>query len=151
MNDGANLYLAVKVARDVEDKLNILGFDIARDMTDPIDPAENDDVLIVDGDEPAGQQFSDMHLTAKCLNRGQSACGDADTQQDGEGAFGFDAVGGYAVYEISHPITGDGFGQDVSAAAGDVVPLFLTLRQGRGAAGNTQWPDFRVYHKVTIR
>ncbi len=75
--------------------------------------------------------------------------------------------GGVTVYEMSHPLdAGDtcddpdpkkGCGMlfnqsiDLAASQGDMPGFFLTLQLGNGAQGNTQWPGFLEYMKVTIQ
>jgi len=35
-------------------------------------------------------------------------------------------------------------------SVGDMLGFFLSVQQGNGAQGNTQWPDFRSYEQITI-
>lgn len=147
MNDGENLYLAVKVLRSSEDKVNSLRFDFDNGA-DGIAQAGEDAVLI-----DADDGFGDEYLTDKCANRTQAGCGEADTSDggslDGSGAFGND--GTYTVYELSHPLNGGDALHDLSLSQGDPLGFFLTLQLGNGAQGNTQWPGFRQFKVITIK
>jgi hypothetical protein len=154
MNDNNYLYIAVRIARDKEDKVNLVGIDFNSNGIAEV----GNDVLIVDGNEPAGEQFRDMYLTQKCINRGQSACGIADPEDPlGDGAFDFDAANGFAVYEFQQALdSGEQVNEvsvDIAVSTGidDTVGFFLTVRLGKGAQGNTQHPDFREYIEVTIQ
>ena len=143
MNDCDNLYLAVVIERDEAAKVNSLGFDFDNDNDGA---TEGDDVLVLDGDTGV---FTDLSLNKKCLKRGQSACGDEDPDQHGEGSFAFDSGAGVIVYEVSHPLN-SGDPNDFALDIGDTVGIFLSLRLGKGAQGNTQWPGFRMYLPITI-
>jgi hypothetical protein len=144
MNDDQNLYLAVRVKQSSLDKANNVRFDFDNDADGSV--AEGDDAIGYDADRSA---FSDEHLTRKCTNSGQSGCGEVDAiSQDGAGAVGND--GAWTVYELSHPLAGDP-GEDFVRAAGEELGFFLTLRVGKGAQGNTQWPGYRVFQPITIR
>ena len=109
---------------------------------------------------------ADKFVDEKCSGSSQSSCGKDDD------AFGgvmdtdavFDNSGGETVYEMSHPLTtsdmctltgrkgcSSDFPIDLDASAGDTKGLFLTLRLGRGAQGNTQWPGFLDYLMITIK
>jgi hypothetical protein len=141
MNDADNLYLAVSVVRDSEDKVNTLRFEF--DNTGD-GRSEFDDIITLNGDL---QQFSDMYADAKCAGSKQSSCGDLDeggeAGQNGGGAQSYDPVTGRNVYEIWHPLSGDMY--DVDLLAYPEIKLYLTLSLGKGAQGNTQWPGFKDY------
>ena len=141
-NDCDNLYLAVVIERDEAAKVNTLGFDFDNENDGA---TKGDDVLVLDGDTGV---FKDLSLSKKCLKRGQSACGDEDADQNGEGRFAFDGAG-KIVYEVSHPLD-SGDPNDFSLQIGETVGMFLSLRLGKGAQGNTQWPGFRMYLPITI-
>jgi hypothetical protein len=147
-NDCENLYLSVEV-ETANDKVNVLGFDFDEDNDGFA--ALNDDVLVFDAGQPTADRFMDKHLSQKCLNsNGQSACGDLDDTVDGAGAFTQDFTSGRTRYEISHPLLGSDPTQDFQLGFGDQVGFFVTLRVGKGAQGNTQYPDFRTYCTVSI-
>ncbi|MDH5643000.1 MAG: hypothetical protein OEY63_02275 [Gemmatimonadota bacterium] len=148
-NDCDNLYLAVSVERDAADKVNTVRIDVDNDG-DGL-PALGDDVWFLDGD--AGM-FEDRFLSSNCVNKKQSDCGYNDTEDggsyDGFGAQQFDAVNGLSVYEISHPLVSGDLAHDMQVSFGDQIGVFVTLSLGKGAQGNTQWPEFRVYLPITI-
>jgi hypothetical protein len=144
MNDADNLYLAISVARDQEDKINTLRFDF--DSDGDLTRSVGDDIISLDGD--AGV-FSDMFADAKCAGSKQSSCGDLDEGwpdgQDGGGAQSYDPLTGRSVYELWHPLN-SGTSDDIALAEGnEEIRMFLTLSLGKGAQGNTQWPGFKVY------
>jgi len=142
MNDGSNLYLAVRIQQASMDKTNSLRFDF--DDNGDGTPAVDDDII---GYDAGAQSFYDHHLTLKCVNSSQSGCGVADGVPQGAGAAA--NTGGYTTYELSHPLTGGG-PQDFSRSKGQQLGFFLTLRIGNGAQGNTQVPGFRQYQQITI-
>lgn len=144
MNDASNLYLAVQVRRSSLDNTNSVRFDFNNDAVGPA--AAGDDAIGFDG---KSFTFLDEYLTAKCANNNQSGCGNTDQSQNGSGMVAND--GTWTTYELSHPLVGDGNGQDFTRTAGQALSFFLTLRQGNGAQGNTQYPGFRNYRTITIR
>lgn len=146
MNDVDNLYLAVRLLRSSEDKVNSLRFDFDNNNDGFV--AEFDDAIEFDG---ARDLFTDEFLTEKCTNRGQSGCGSLDTADEGtsNGRGGFSNDGMFSVYEFSHPLD-SGDEHDMSVVAPGVVSFYLTLRTGKGAQGNTQWPGFRSFYDINI-
>jgi len=142
MNDGQNLYLAVRVRRSALDNVNSLRFDFDSDGDGLTEL--NDDAI---GFDAGTRTFLDQYLTSKCLNSSQSGCGGTDTTRNGAGALRND--GTWTTYELAHPLTGGGV-QDFSRSAGQPLGFFLTLRVGNGAQGNTQVPGFRTYRSITI-
>ncbi len=142
MNNGQNLYLAVRVRRSALDRINSVRFDFDSDGDGVTEL--NDDAI---GYDAGTRSFLDQYLTAKCLNSSQSGCGGVDTAVNGAGAVAND--GTWTTYELSHPLTGGG-AQDLSRAPGQNLGFFLTLRIGSGAQGNTQIPGFRIYRSITI-
>jgi hypothetical protein len=152
MNDGGNLYLAVRLLRSSSDKVNTLQFNFDNNdswNTNGTGAAETgDDVLSLD----ATNGFVDAFLTLKCANSSQSSCWATDVSgggtNDGSGKLKND--GTYTTYEMSHPLNTADNVHDYSLVAGAKVGLFLTLQTGSGAAGNTQWPGFRNYKEITI-
>lgn len=115
---------------------------------------------------PAGT--ADKFVDAGCSASSQSGCGTSDVTGGGASqtvaAFN-NTQGGVTVYEMSHPLaTGDlctagarkgcdsTYAIDLNAAlAGTDLGFFVTLRMGSGAQGNTQWPGFLSYMKVTTK
>lgn len=153
MNDGTNLYLAVRIRRSSADKVNTLQFNFDNDDSWTLSGAgaaqAGDDVLSLD----AAKGFADGYLTEKCTTSSQSSCWSTDLSGGGaaEGSGALSNDGSYTTYEISHPLhTGD-VGHDVSLSGGSRVGLFLTLQVGSGAQGNTQWPQFRQYLEIEIK
>ncbi|MDH5590756.1 MAG: hypothetical protein OEZ37_11980, partial [Gemmatimonadota bacterium] len=142
MNDGSNLYFAVRVRQSTYDRSNSLRVDFDNDG-DGIHEA-GDDAIGFDAD---GGTFFDQYLTEKCSNSGQSGCGAADGSVDGAGASAND--GTWTVYELSHPLAA-GDPRDFFLSSGDPFGFFLTLRVGKGAQGNTQVPGFRDFMQTTV-
>ena len=142
MRDADNLYLAVTIERDSEDRVNtlIVNFD-----DDGDGPSLNDDVVELNGRRTGPNQLVDRHLVEKCLKSKQSRCGDEDDQQDGFGVFTND--GTVSTYEMSIPL-GSTDGEDIEPMTGVPVRAYLTLAVGRGAQGNTEVPGFRVYQDL---
>jgi hypothetical protein len=144
MNSADSLYLAVRVLQSSFDRVNSLLVDFDNDGN-PDTPIEADyDVIGYDADN---ETFFDRHITQSCLNRSQSGCGEDDVQRDGGG----DAAnnGEWTTYELSHPLN-NGDSKDIAVSAGQSLGFFLTLRVGKGAQGNTQWPGFRVFRYIDI-
>ena len=52
--------------------------------------------------------------------------------------------------ELAHPLAGDAAGEDLVRSVGQSLGFYLTLQQGNGAQGNTQWPNFRTYEPITL-
>jgi protocatechuate 3,4-dioxygenase beta subunit len=142
MNNGTNLYLAVRVQRSALDRVNSLRFDFDNDGDGVTEL--NDDAIGYDSET---RTFLDQFLTAKCLNSNQAGCGGNDTIVNGQGQAAND--GTWTTYELSHPLSGGGV-QDISRAPGQSLGFYLTLRIGGGAQGNTQVPGFRIYQPITL-
>jgi hypothetical protein len=142
MNDSGSLYLAVRVLQNSLANVNDVRFDFDNNA-DGL-PAVGDDAIGYSGE---GLLFIDQFLDQKCLNRSQSGCGKDDTSVDGNGAVGNDGI--WTTFELSHPLAGTP-GEDFSVGVNDMLGFFLSLQQGNGAQGNTQWPDFRSYEQITI-
>ncbi|MGH7677130.1 MAG: hypothetical protein ACRENU_01610 [Gemmatimonadaceae bacterium] len=153
MNDGSKLYLAVRLARSSTDKVNTLQFNFDNNnswTTNGTGASETgDDVLSLS----SPSSLTDAYMTLKCTNSSQSSCWGTDASgggtNDGTGSVRND--GAVTTYELSHPLNTSDDTHDFSLAAGSRVGLFLTLQTGAGAAGNTQWPGFRMYQEITIR
>lgn len=139
LNDGTNLYVAVALPGVLR---RPLGLRLDFDNDGGGQTALNNDAIVFD---PA-DGFADLHLVRRCLNSGQASCGDADAT-NGSGAFGTDP--GFSVWELSHPLS-SGEGGDIAVGAGDPLGLFLSLVNGNGAQGNSQWPGFRNYLAITV-
>ena len=109
----------------------------------------------------------DWFVDRVCSAFGQSWCGTPDVFVGGRSqtvaAFS-NTRGGVTVYEMSHPLTttdactGGAWrgcrsphAIDIRAAAGSDLGFFVTLGMGNAAQGNTQWPGFLKYMKVTIQ
>jgi hypothetical protein len=154
MNDNDNLYLAVQLPRDAEESSTSLWFEFDAGTGSAVADGtadENDDLFGLE--LKRGLTRSDLHLTAKCAaSEGTSVCGESDDEPDvsGDVKYNGNAPNGFLFYEMSHPLTGGG-PQDFDLEVGDVVGMFLRLALGNGAQGNTIYPDFRVYHPITIR
>ncbi len=173
MNDDENFHLAVSVPGT--DRENALRFEWDSDGDDVVGLEEGesqtgsrdlaDDVWEFEPDAGPTDKFIDE----KCADSGQSSCGQNDDEFGGgnQTVATFDNTqGDVTVYEMSHPLTtgdtctktgkkgcGTAEGEfiDLEVAASDMAGFFLTLRLGSGAQGNTQWPGFLEYMKVTIK
>jgi hypothetical protein len=157
MSDGQNLYMAVQVARDPDDKKNTLRIDFDNDGDGS--SSQGDNIVEIEFDTPMGPngQLLDKTLSQKCVKNGQSGCGALDADQDGYGLFLpgtitlMDGVpqSGF-VYEFSFPLdSADDWGGSNPAGSG-VVRAFLTLAGGEGAQGNTQVPQFRDFRCTVL-
>jgi hypothetical protein len=146
MSDDTNLYMLVRVLREPDDKVNRLRVDFDADNVMPY-RSLGDNVVQMDGTEPAGSQFEDWYLTRKCIKSSQANCGepDAPADQDGEGAFGdYASTTPYFIYEFAFPLdSADDWG-----ASPEVIRAFITIAQGGGAQGNTQILGFDDYSCV---
>jgi hypothetical protein len=146
MSDATNLYMLLRVEREPDDKVNRLRVDFDADGTEPFRSAL-DNIVQMDGTQPAGSQFADWYLTSKCVKSSQSNCGepDAPADLDGTGVFGeYASTTPYFIYEFSFPLDSpDDWGTDPEA-----IRAFITLAQGSGAQGNTQIPAFKDYRCV---
>ena len=141
MNDDANLYVAVRVARSVVDPGNSLGLEF--DSDDDCARANGDDVVVMN---PAVGLIDDFRTGAPPCPPGSAtaACGlrdvDAGGRNDGRGAFSH--TGGFTVYEISHPLHSGDSGHDIDLRSGDTVGMYLFLRMiGPAGPGDTTFPD----------
>ncbi len=146
-NDCDHLYLAVEVAAD--EALNnslVIAFDNTLNGA-----TDEDDQLAYIRNKSGVFVFEDRFLSSGCSRSKQADCGALDTSAggttDGAAAHGF--ANGKFVYELRHPLK-SGDARDFQLNFGDPVGMFLALQLGKGAQGNTQWPDFRVYHTINI-
>ena len=139
------LYLAVALATN-DGQPNDLRVDFDNDGDGA--PALGDDAIGL----TTASVFQDLHLTAACLRSRQSSCGTDDVRaggtRDGQGALG--QQGTMRVYELAHPLNSGDAGHDLAVGPGNTFGLFLSLSVGNGAQGNTQWPGFRNYLRVTV-
>jgi hypothetical protein len=143
MNDGTDLFFAVRVPQESMGKTNSLRLDLDNDGDGMA--AVGDDVI---GYDAVHMTAVDQYLTRRCVRRRQSSCGRDDISLDVDASVSND--GTYTTYELSHPLGGDPNGEDLNRTAGDALGFFLTLHIGRGAKGNTQVPGFREYQLITI-
>jgi hypothetical protein len=137
-NDGQNLYLAVRFARNVVDAGdNRLGFEFDNN---------NNGVGPENGDDYYGYQLSPFSVFSDAFRSGGGESVTDDTQSDGAGAFHND--GTYSVYEISHPLNSGQTGQDFALTAGSTIGLFFQLIIG---GTTTTYPGtFIHYLPITI-
>lgn len=169
MNDDTDLHFAVSVPGS--DRTNALRLDFDNDG-DGVEGGSNEGVREIGDDvwefEPDIGP-ADKFIDEGCSDSSQSGCGSSDADFGGglQTVAAFDNTqGGVTVYEMSHSLaTGDlctvdgkkgcgaalGESIDLDVAAGRTVGVFLTLRVGSGAQGNTQWPGFLDYFPVEIR
>ena len=164
-HDCESLYIGVQVTSGKDVKINRLRVDFDNDDDQDGTAEEFDDVAIMDvvGLESDGTgilSLSDQFLTARCVSRKQSDCGEDDTSDGGsfelEGAFKQTTVGGQIVwvYELKKPLNSTdphdfavGFGTEPLQRS---VGAFITLQLGSGAQGNTQVPGFRDYQSLVV-
>ncbi|MDT8341138.1 MAG: hypothetical protein RQ751_06465 [Longimicrobiales bacterium] len=153
MNDADHLYLAVEIQGTMTE--NSLRFDFLSDVTDGVAGAlrEGDDGMNFDPTLGTAGLYTDEFLTKKCTNSSQSGCGDLDVNHGGtsEGGADFDNTrGGVTIYELFKPLRSGDPAHDLSLAPGDEVGFFGTLRLGKGAKGNTQFPGFRDWVLIKL-
>lgn len=144
MNDADNLYMAVRIQQSADAKVNDLRIDFDNDG-DNVAAVNDDAIGHVSG------SFIDEYLTQRCFDRSQAGCGGRDATVNGSSMAANN--GTFTTFELSHPLSGDGSPQDFvrSAVAGqNSLGFFLSLQQGNGAQGNTQWPGFRDYRIIDI-
>jgi len=174
MNDDTRFYVAVRVPGSFRE--NALRIDWDNDGDAPVGTAEGgayaatrepgDDVWELLPPSGAADRFIDV----SCSGSSQAGCGSNDSAFGGamQTVAGFDNTsGGFTVYEMSHPLTTTdactnsdprkgcgallGGAIDLRSAEGDSRGFFVTLRNGSGAQGNTQWPGFLQYMRVVIK
>jgi len=103
MNDGENLYLALRFPRD-ENEYNIwVSFTFFRDLTWA---REGDDFVEAKVGPYTPPSFNDRFLSDLFQCQTGVACGLYDTNYGGttDGAVGFDTSGGNYTFELSHPL-----------------------------------------------
>jgi len=144
MNDAENIYFAVRV--EGGSSRNAESLRITFDNDGDGRTEYRDDVI---GYDTRHDIVVDNYLGRRCArSRGRSDCSSRDRMTNVVGAVSAD--GTYTTYELSHPLSGDRRGQDLVRAAGDPLGFFLTLHNGRGAWGGTNFPGFRDYYQITI-
>ncbi len=162
-NDCENLYLALEVVADPSIN-NALRFVFDNDADDlfGIDTnndglsEEFDDVLRFERDKQGNWVFTDRYIPASCASKnGQSDCSLPDPTQPplGSAAFGVDSETGHVVYEIKRALnSGDpyDFQIELGNPAKSTVGYYGVLQLGKGAQGNTEFPDFRTYAELTF-
>lgn len=173
MNDDTDLHFALRVPGT--DRQNAFRIELDNDGDAPAGTPDGGAYVTSReaGDDVwefvPGSGASDHFVDAKCSTSNQSTCSSADAGLGGgmQTTAAFDNQSGFSVYELSHPLsTGDtctnadpkkgcgaalGAGIDVDAAQGSVIGGMFTLRLGSGAQGNTQFPGFLSYLKITIQ
>jgi hypothetical protein len=150
MADDQFLYLAVRIPVDEtaslkENTLTVYLNDEGADFL-----AQGHDVLVVDGTQPVGSQFSDQYWSEGKCPKGQSFCAiDDPNPTTGSGAYqlNYDENGAPAFYfyEIKIPRVGD-CAYDICYDGTNTVRYFFTVRGlGSGNKGNTEYPPFGEY------
>ncbi len=146
MRDGSTFYFAVSIPVDetASEKENI--FTLYLTDTGNATLTEGDDVLVLDG---AAQSFSDQNWAEGKCPKGQSFCAFVDEDQNGDGHFQINVNpdgSAFYFYELKHKLQGDAV-EDI-ADIGRLAAAF-TLRIGKGAKGNTEWPGpFGEYEQI---
>jgi hypothetical protein len=176
MNDDQNMYLAVAVPGTGRENALRIEWD-----RNGVPNAQEGDSYAGTRDAGAdvwefvpGSGPADKFIDEKCSTSTQSSCGLSDEGLDGVSPPDTDnqtvaafnnTTGGVTVYELSHPLNtgevcavagrnacGSYAGPiDLTASAGSKQGMFITLRLGSGAQGNTQWPGFRRYLIVQVK
>jgi hypothetical protein len=138
MNDGDNAYFLLRVPQGTGSDVFSLRFDF--DNTGD-GTSGDDDVVGYDADVMAAY---DGYLSDRCVNRSQSKCFASDGAGGQDVAAAVVNAAGWTTYELSHPLnSGDEF--DFDAVNNASIPFFLTLSNGGGAKGNSQYPAFRDF------
>jgi hypothetical protein len=138
-NDGENLYLAVRFARDVVDETSLLGFEFDNN-SNGAGPEDGDEYF----NFAPGTGFSDAY---------RSTCGElpagcvTNDRTDGAGAFHND--GAFSVYELSHSLNSGETGKDFALIAPTRIGVMLQLTVG---TAQTRFPagPFPTYMTISI-
>jgi hypothetical protein len=143
MNDAENAYFLLSVQQGAGADIFSLRYDFDNTGNGT---SGDDDVVGYDAD--AGSLY-DGYLSNRCVNRSQSRCFASDGNGNQQVAAAVLNAGGWTTYELSHPLdSGDGF--DFDAITNASIPFFLTLSNGGGAKGNSQYPGFRNYSVLSF-
>jgi hypothetical protein len=143
MNDTANLYLALRVARPSLDSTSSVTYEFDNLHVGSFF-AEGDDRLVLSA-VPGHSTFSDGYRTMRPPCLPGSSCALADTitggTVDGGGAVSND--GAFSTYELWHPLNDGDDAHDFSLQAGDIVGWFasILLCNARGCV-STSVPAF---------
>jgi hypothetical protein len=154
-NDDANLYVAVRLRREIADAGNSLGFEFDANGDNRI--SAWDDGFVVN---PGARGLYDVVwvTSEQYLNCPVGAvCGPLDEKLGGtnDGDWSFENAGSFTVYEASHPLnSGDAY--DFALSPGDVIGFQLFLRMIAADArypegyGDTRFPS-AGFERVEIR
>ncbi|MDH3457859.1 MAG: hypothetical protein OER90_13555 [Gemmatimonadota bacterium] len=151
MTDCDNLYMAVEIlAGDaLKNSVRIIFDNDGDDITETFD-----DIWVLETDRNgAALPAEDWHLTANCLNKKQSSCGEADPAPHGPllTDYFFSTGTGSTVFELKRSLNSDGSDPyDFSIQLGQTLGFYVVVQMGNGAQGNSEYPDFRVYERITI-
>jgi hypothetical protein len=170
--------LAIPAAEDLQNSLRIVFAESlpatpnADGFYETVPQPGNDDMWTIFRDKLGAWQIEDWHVSLDCKGNKQSECGVADTDAGGSNDLltPFDVFGGVypdvavselegtTYFEFAKAFTSD----SAAGALGDLdiptpavggsvdVGFYLAVQMGKGAQGNTEWPDFRVFKKITI-
>jgi len=119
LDDGNNLYVAIRVDRTALDAFNFAGIVFDNDHGGETSNEVGDDRF-----ELLGGTFRDFFWTGSGFDIDTSAGGNTD----GSGSQGNDST--FTVYEFSHPLDSTDNTHDFSLAAGDTVGFNLSVRFG---------------------
>jgi hypothetical protein len=153
MNDAANLYVALRFAREVADPANSFGLEWDNDHSCGL--SNGDDGVVANADLP---ELSDNFRTNQPPCPPGLLCGLQDVSAGGtnDGDYAFANAGGFNVYEISHPLDSGDTGRDFALQTGDRIGMTAFLRMiGTGGAfpddfGDTTFPEIG-FVDVSIR
>jgi hypothetical protein len=147
MNDGSNLYVALRYQRTIDDPAKGVSFEFDNNgngLFGSTGTEEGDDIIGLNGGSP----FMDVYRTYQPPCPVQGPCGFFDTDDggavNGSGGYAFD--GTFHTFELSHPLRSGDAAHDFSLNAGDDVGMSTDIRIiGTGGRfpqdfGDTRWP-----------
>jgi hypothetical protein len=171
-SDCYNVYFALEVpeSEDLQNSLRIVFVDgdAVLDETGKFSavPEVGDDMWFISRNDdkkdtiPDGSwMIEDWHVSDDCTGSSkQSECGKADT--DAGGTYDLDGGSVGTVYEVGTTTVFEFARSFENADALDFavpnigetgyVAFYLVLQRGKGAQGNTEYPDFRVFQPIEI-
>jgi hypothetical protein len=176
-SDCYNVYFALEIpeAEELQNSLRVVfidslearfGFDPTMPEAFAAVPAVGDDMWFIsrnddkkDDIEDGSWMIEDWHVSDDCTGSSkQSECGKADvlvgaTDDLNSGTAGaVNQVGTTTVYEFARSFENNDPYDFAVPAIGEsgYVAFYLVLQRGKGAQGNTEYPDFRVFQPIEI-
>jgi len=159
--DCYNVYFALSVpaTEELQNSLRFVFVDGDNvEVTDPFAavPLLDDDIWNIFRDKNGVWQLEDWHVADDCKGSKQSECGKKDQVQNltpgGNNRVVRQIETLSTVYEFAHSLGGSDDQDFPSPALGgsEIVGFYLALQMGKGAQGNTEWPGFRIFKRITI-